>query len=155
MTDSPPRVLQKQIELTANFSHWDELMGFIRDQINSSVSEASKAYKVLLAAEEILSNMVREASKAAEALGRQPTVVVSSWMISHKDRHQFDLELSDDGLPFNPHFEDMLDEVPNQPIHERPIGGLGLFLVKRSVDHVHYCHSAGRNIYRLTTILSS
>jgi anti-sigma regulatory factor (Ser/Thr protein kinase) len=155
MTDTPPRVLQKQIELTADLSNWDELMQFLQEQIDSSVSETSKAYKLLLAAEELLSNMIREASKAAEALGRQPTVMLSSWIVIHDGQQQFDLELSDDGLPFDPHFEDILDEVANQPISERPIGGLGLFLVKRSVDKVNYTHTDGRNIYRLTTLLSA
>ena len=38
----------------------------------------------------------------------------------------------------------------NKPLEERPIGGLGIFLVMRSVDQFHYEYVDGRNRYVLT-----
>jgi anti-sigma regulatory factor (Ser/Thr protein kinase) len=39
-------------------------------------------------------------------------------------------------------------------IDERPVGGLGVFLVKRLMDRVHYRRSEGHNHVHLTKRLS-
>ncbi len=60
------------------------------------------------------------------------------------------LEISDVGKPFDP-----LTEAPapdlSSPLEDRPIGGLGLFLVKTLMDEVHYQWEDGRNHLRLIT----
>ena len=51
--------------------------------------------------------------------------------------------MSDDALPFNP-----LAAAPprtDQALVDRPIGGLGILLVKRLMDGVTYRRRAGRN----------
>ena len=50
----------------------------------------------------------------------------------------------DEGVPFNP-----LDRPPPDvtlPASERLPGGLGIFLVRKSMDDVQYRHEDGRNI---------
>ena len=51
--------------------------------------------------------------------------------------------VEDDGLPFNPL------EAPepdlDSPIETRPIGGLGIHLVRNITDGLAYCRSEGRN----------
>jgi len=37
-------------------------------------------------------------------------------------------------------------------IAERPIGGLGLHLVRQLADHIDYRHDAGRNVVRITLL---
>jgi serine/threonine-protein kinase RsbW/sigma-B regulation protein RsbU (phosphoserine phosphatase) len=54
------------------------------------------------------------------------------------------LTLTDDGQPFNP-----LDTaVPDtaRPVAERPVGGLGIHLVRQLMDEVHYHRQGGRNV---------
>jgi anti-sigma regulatory factor (Ser/Thr protein kinase) len=52
-------------------------------------------------------------------------------------------EVTDDGRPFDPR------EVPppdvKAPVDERPIGGMGTFLIRRSMDDVDYRVVDGRN----------
>lgn len=54
------------------------------------------------------------------------------------------ITLTDQGVPFNP----LEQEAPDTdlPPEERPIGGLGIFLVREMMDNVSYRYEAGRNI---------
>ena len=57
------------------------------------------------------------------------------------------IQVEDDSKPFNP-----LDAaLPNLdlPIDERPIGGLGIHIVRSTVDAVQYRREGGRNILRM------
>jgi len=59
-------------------------------------------------------------------------------------RGQVYIEVEDDGTPFNP----MEAEAPDihKPLDERPIGGLGIHLVKNHVDSLRYVREGGRNL---------
>jgi len=59
-------------------------------------------------------------------------------------RGQVYIEVEDDGRPFNP----MEAEAPDihKPLDERPIGGLGIHLVKNHVDSLRYVREGGRNL---------
>ena len=60
------------------------------------------------------------------------------------------LEISDVGKPFDP----LRDAPPpdlTSPLEERPIGGLGLYLVRTLMDEVHYRWEDGANHLRLIT----
>ena len=50
----------------------------------------------------------------------------------------------DRGIPFDP----LAQQAPDTslPLMDRPVGGLGIFLVKKTMDAVEYRHENGRNI---------
>lgn len=54
------------------------------------------------------------------------------------------ITLTDQGVPFNP----LEQEAPDTdlPPEDRPIGGLGIFLVREMMDNVSYRYEDGRNI---------
>ncbi|WP_054698049.1 ATP-binding protein [Syntrophomonas palmitatica] len=54
------------------------------------------------------------------------------------------VELRDDGLPFNP--LELPDPDTGQSLDERPIGGLGIYLVRRMMDQVEYRRQDNQNI---------
>jgi anti-sigma regulatory factor (Ser/Thr protein kinase) len=54
----------------------------------------------------------------------------------------------DDGKPFNP--LNRPDPDVTLPLEERPIGGLGIFLVRRLMDAVSYERRGGQNVLTLT-----
>ena len=59
------------------------------------------------------------------------------------------LQIEDDGPPFDPQLEQERNIDTEAHIANRPIGGLGLFLVQQSVDLAVYQYIDGRNQYRL------
>ena len=51
----------------------------------------------------------------------------------------------DQGIPFDPFAEERPDTT-RLPAKERPIGGLGLFMVQQTMDDVSYEYKDGQNI---------
>ncbi len=50
----------------------------------------------------------------------------------------------DSGVPYNPLAN--ADPDTSLPAEQRGIGGLGIFLVKKTMDDVRYSHESGRNV---------
>ena len=55
----------------------------------------------------------------------------------------------DRGRPYDPLSAEFTDTT-HLPAKQRPIGGLGLYMVKKTMDEVSYEHVDGRNILRIT-----
>ena len=54
------------------------------------------------------------------------------------------IEISDDGRPFDPVTDVPTPDV-SAPLEERPIGGLGIHLVRTMMDELDYRRESGRN----------
>ena len=57
------------------------------------------------------------------------------------------IEITDDGIPFNP----LAQQPPDTslPVVERPVGGLGIFLISQIMDEMHYERKKNRNFLTL------
>ena len=153
-SDGDDRILLASIQLPAEMSSWDDLMSFIKSQVDLTLGDSEKTYGVLLSAEELLSNIIRDSSLESNTASEARVVGVSSWRAHNGDDDCFELEISDNGPPFDPHFDDISDQIPSTPVEQRSLGGLGLYLVKTSVDQVSYSYIDGHNVYALITRLS-
>ena len=98
------------------------------------------AYAFNLALDEVITNVISYAYAGSREheidirLRRSPGLLIA--------------EVADDGRPFSP-----LDVPPpdlDAPIEDRPIGGLGLHIVRAMMDLVEYRRQAGRNVLTLT-----
>ena len=58
------------------------------------------------------------------------------------------IEIVDDGRPFDPLHDAPVPDV-NAPLEERPIGGLGVFLVRKLMDELTYRREDERNHLKL------
>ena len=116
----------------------DENLGAIQDFISVELESIQCPIKICrqfsIVAEELFANIAHyaytgEAGFAVVRLG-----------INGKE---ITLEFEDMGLPYNPL------EKPDPDItasaEERPIGGLGVYMVKKIMDTVRYCHDGGTN----------
>ena len=60
------------------------------------------------------------------------------------------IELVDNGGPFDP-LTDAPEPDPDAPLESRPIGGLGIYLIRNMVDEAHYERADGKNCLTLVT----
>ncbi len=102
----------------------------------------SLTFKVNLVLEELGLNILTHGGKGME---RRPEIEIA---LTSED-HALTIEVLDDGHPFDP-----LQDSPNPDlaatIEGRPIGGLGIHLVRNLMDDLHYQRDAGKN--RLTLV---
>lgn len=59
----------------------------------------------------------------------------------------FIIEVEDDGPPFNPLEVPAVDT--SVPLEQRPIGGLGIHLMRRFMDQIEYRSEGGANVLRM------
>ena len=58
--------------------------------------------------------------------------------------NRLSLVITDDGVPFDPSAKDLPDTAV--PLEARPLGGLGIHLVKKIADDLSYQRRAGKNV---------
>ena len=66
--------------------------------------------------------------------------------ISVKD-NRLTIKITDDGIPFDPLSQKQPDVT--LPAEERPVGGLGIFLMSQIMDEMHYDRNKNENILTL------
>ena len=98
------------------------------------------AMSLNLALEEAVSNVMLYAYPA----GTEGKVEIDA----HIREDRFEFILSDSGIPFDPTSAADPDLEPD--VAQRPVGGLGIFLVKRIMDEVTYSRTDGKNILSMT-----
>lgn len=103
-------------------------------------SVPSLEFTLQLVVEEIVVNIV----SYAYPVGKDGEVTIDV----NKTPTAIEISFSDRGVPFNP----LEREDPDTTLsaEERPIGGLGIFLVKQMMDSVSYRYEDGHNILTTT-----
>jgi anti-sigma regulatory factor (Ser/Thr protein kinase) len=136
------------LQVPASMDHWDEAMDFIATQAGAYLQNQSTIYKLRLACEEILSNVIRETSDDL-LFGREIRLWISSFALYTASPPAFAIRIEDDGPHYDPHLGVEREVNIDLPINERKPGGLGLYLVQQSVDIAEYHYIANRNTYCL------
>ena len=100
-------------------------------------------FQIQLALEELIVNVINYGHSEENPEGHEIEVEMRS------DEEALTIEIVDDGQPFDP-----LDDAPKPDIdagiEDRPIGGLGVFLVQKMMDEMRYRRDGDRN--RLTLV---
>lgn len=63
------------------------------------------------------------------------------------DNKMLTIKIADEGIPFNP-LEQKQPDI-NLPAEERPVGGLGIFLMSQIMDKMQYSRKGNENILTL------
>jgi len=95
-----------------------------------------KLHEVQLALEEHLTNIVRYGHQNG---GEHPIKVLIDLKAG-----ELQIQIEDDGCPFNP-LEHPTPDL-TKPIEERPIGGMGVHMMRQSLDEMKYRRVDGKNI---------
>ena len=69
------------------------------------------------------------------------------------DSHKIVITLTDSGIPFDPTKKSEVDTTLS--VEERPIGGLGIHLVRQIMDTISYQRSGNQNILTMEKIINN
>lgn len=99
------------------------------------------AQKVQIILDELISNAINYSSNSEE----KNKMLVKVFLLEQKKG--VEIKLIDNGIPFNPLESDIPDT--SLSVDERPIGGLGIHIVKNLVEHINYQRHQEQNIITL------
>lgn len=132
-------MITRSITLNNEIGEISRLMGFV-EQIGEDMKLCPSLLPSLqLALEESVSNIILYAYPGET--GKQITVEAGKT----EDRLLF--IITDSGTPFDP--TQVAEADITLSAEERPVGGLGIFLVRKIMDEVEYCRIDGNNILLL------
>ena len=139
--------MHKELVLRNRIEEVAQLEGFIETLGEELTLDIPLCFNLNLALEEAVTNVINYAFPPEEE---------HSFLVSADGEAEgtLTLEIQDDGVAFDP-----LNEAPEVDItlgvEERPIGGLGIFLVKQIMDEVSYERVDGKNILTMKKCLKS
>jgi sigma-B regulation protein RsbU (phosphoserine phosphatase) len=122
--------MTNRIEETQRMSEYVEQMG---EKLELS---PSTVMNLQLALEEAITNIILYAYKEQ---GKDISVTFT------KTGNELEVVIEDSGVPFDPTAMEDPDHL-DATAEERPIGGLGIFLVKKLMDNVSYKREDGKNV---------
>ena len=131
---------KKSLELEARIENLDQVMSFVDGILEENDCPMKEMMQIDVAVEEIFVNIAHYAY--SPEVGK---AVVSASLDSEKAIISVSFE--DKGVPFNPLAKD--DPDVSLSAEDRQIGGLGIFMVKKSMDDVLYERKDGKNILTL------
>ena len=129
-----------ELDIEAEKENLQIVLDFVDEQLSRVGCPVKAQMQIAVAVEEIFINIANYAYAPDKGRARvrvevsdEPIVVTITFI--------------DQGMPYDP----LAKEDPDitLPVEEREIGGLGIFLVKKTMDDVEYQYKDGQNILRL------
>ena len=127
----------KELELEAKVENLSEVLAFVDEQLEAADCPMKIQMQIDIAVEEIFVNIANYAY--APEIG---TATVRVEVM--RDPPSVDITFIDKGIPYDPLAK--ADPDVTLSAEERQIGGLGIFMVKKSMDDVKYAYLDGHNI---------
>jgi len=130
-----------ELNISATVENLDTVIGFVEEHLEEYGCPMKTQMQVALAVEEIYVNIANYAYN--------PEVGPATIQVEvHEEPLEVVITFVDNGKPYDP----LAKEDPDITLsaEERDIGGLGIFLVKQTMDDVHYEYTEGRNILRIS-----
>ena len=135
----------KELNLEATLENIPQVTEFVDRELELLNCPMKAQMQIDVAIDELFSNISRYAYDPSTGpatvrveVGQEPLSVIVTFI--------------DHGKPYDPLAKK--DPDIGLPAEDRPIGGLGVFLVKKTMDDVSYEYKDGRNILRIKKHLS-
>ena len=133
----------KKLTVEASTGNLDTVLDFV----NESLEEAGCSFKIQMQIDLCVEEMfVNIASYAYPGKTGEAEIEVSC------SDGEASITLRDSGMPYNPLAK--ADPDVSLSAQERAVGGLGIFLVKKTMDSVSYEYTGGKNIFTMSKKLS-
>lgn len=133
----------KELTVEAKTENLSQVLAFLEERLEELECPMKAQMQIEMALEEMFVNV------ASYAYKRDPNAVYPSELVSIRVEDSEDprcvaVTLTDSGMPFDP----LKQKEPDITLsaQERQIGGLGIFLVRKSMDQVDYEYKDGQNV---------
>ncbi|MEG1845198.1 MAG: SpoIIE family protein phosphatase, partial [Clostridia bacterium] len=126
----------KKLRLTPSLDSIEQVTAFLDQTLEAAEVPMKIIAQMDIAADEIFSNIARYSGASDATIG----ISIEDGVIQ--------LRFADNGLPYDPTKKS--DPDISLTAEERSIGGLGLYMVKKSMDEMLYEYHDGLNILHLT-----
>ncbi|MFA7429141.1 MAG: ATP-binding protein [Rhodospirillaceae bacterium] len=136
---APPR----RLDLPAALPGVAAVQALVEEVCEAADVPPGRTFKLSMAVEELLTNVVNHGAPQA---GGRP---VRMGATVQRTADAVIVALEDDAPAFDP-FTEAATAVLDADVEDRPIGGLGVYLVRTMVDEVSYAREDGRNVVTLT-----
>ena len=127
----------QELTLAAKLENVAAVTEFVDGLLEDALCPLKAQMQIDVAIDELFSNIARYAYNGGEG---EATVKVDFI----DDPRQVSITFIDSGIPYNP----IEQEDPDITLsaEDRKIGGLGIFIVKKTMDDISYQHKDGQNI---------
>lgn len=129
----------------ALMENYEEMLAFVLEQAGKCAVPEKKLMKLQLGFEEAVVNVIHYAYQDQEP----GDVRIGVW----RDESHFFLAIADDGHVFNPLEKESRQRGEEAEIGEVPIGGLGIFFLRKCFQELRYAHVNGDKGNLLTMVL--
>lgn len=135
---------EKTLNVDASLDSLDEVTAFFEDTLADEGCPHKMIMQVIVCVEEIFVNVASYAYNDGQGGSCRLSITVDV----NDDKKRATIVVADSGKPFNP----LERENPDITLtaDEREIGGLGIFMVKKSMDTLEYEYKSGENILMMT-----
>jgi len=136
------------LTLPGNLDALSPIRDYVKTAANTAGLDHTATYKLLLAVDEIATNVVVHGYEEA---GLQGDISIAA----KNEGNRLVIEMLDHGKSYDPNSHQMPDDQGMlQDLSERPIGGLGIMLAKDGVDDLEYHSSESENVHRFIVHLT-
>lgn len=138
-------IITKEFETEATIDALEKVIGFVDEQLEAVDCPMNIQLQIELAVEEIFVNIANYAyvpNKGNADIEVRITNDPVTAEIIFKDR----------GVPYDPLAKE--DPDISMPAAERDIGGLGIFLTKKNMDHLAYEYRDGMNVFMMKKVIA-
>ena len=135
-----------RLTVDADMAAWPALARFVEAFAAEQRLPVDERARLMVVLEELLTNLVKYGYDAGAPRGTAHVGLAI-------ERGLLAIDFEDDGRPFDPlgRAVDHLDKA----VEDRPVGGLGLHLIRSMAQDASYSRQAGRNHLRLVRRLSA
>lgn len=136
--------MMQEITLDATVENIDKVTAFIDQELEQIDCPMKAQMQIDVAIDELFGNIAHYAYK--DKIG-QATVQFNA----NENKSEVSITFIDNGVPYNP----LAKEDPDTTLsaQERDIGGLGIFIVKKTMDDIIYNYSNNQNVLTIKKLL--
>lgn len=135
----------KELVIEAKKTNLDAVLSFIDEQLGEAECSKKTRMTIDVAVEELFVNI--------SSYAYDPKIGTAVVQVSvHNEPLSVEITFIDNGKPYDPLAKP--DPDVTLDAEHRQIGGLGIFMVKNSMDDVQYEYKDGRNILTIKKVLN-